>query len=146
MRPSPAPSFTWQRPWERVRVGSPSRSQYPPPPQPCPTPSSKDRLRVLQPNENGGHSPKADDTPDLLHLGVEVKGYRGEDAKEKKSTMDTYWIPGVNNLGSHGRWAFSEFGDVYEMESDFAANVAGEFDRILAIAIQGSGPAASSPH
>jgi type III restriction enzyme len=30
---------------------------------------------------------------------VEIKGYRGEDAKEKKTTMDTYWVPGVNNLG-----------------------------------------------
>jgi hypothetical protein len=27
---------------------------------------------------------------DLLHLVVEIKGYRREDAKEKKSTMDTY--------------------------------------------------------
>ena len=33
---------------------------------------------------------------DLLHLIVEIKGYRREDAKEKKSTMDTYWVPGVN--------------------------------------------------
>lgn len=33
-----------------------------------------------------------------------TKGYRGEDAKEKKSTMDNYWVPGVNRLGSHGRW------------------------------------------
>ena len=38
---------------------------------------------------NDGHD-------DPLHLIVEVKGYRGEDAKEKKSTMETYWIPGVN--------------------------------------------------
>ncbi len=45
---------------------------------------------------------------DLLHLVVEIKGYRREDAKEKKSTMDTYWIPGVNHLGTHGRWAFLE--------------------------------------
>jgi hypothetical protein len=30
---------------------------------------------------------------------VEIKGYRGEDAKEKKATMETYWVPGVNNLG-----------------------------------------------
>ena len=37
---------------------------------------------------------------DLLHLVVEIKGYRGEDAKEKKSTMETYWVPGVNNLGT----------------------------------------------
>jgi type III restriction enzyme len=28
-----------------------------------------------------------------LNLVVEVKGYRGEDAKEKKATMETYWIP-----------------------------------------------------
>ena len=37
---------------------------------------------------------------DLLHLVVEIKGYRREDAKEKKATMDTYWVPGVNNLGT----------------------------------------------
>ena len=30
---------------------------------------------------------------DLLHLVVEVKGYRREDAKEKKDTMKTYWVP-----------------------------------------------------
>jgi type III restriction enzyme len=33
---------------------------------------------------------------DLLHLIVEIKGYRREDAKEKKSTMDTYWVPKLN--------------------------------------------------
>jgi type III restriction enzyme len=32
---------------------------------------------------------------DLLHLIVEIKGYRREDAKEKKSTMETYWVPGA---------------------------------------------------
>ena len=56
---------------------------------------------------------------DLLHMIVEIKGYRREDAKEKKSTMDTYWIPGVNNLGTYGRWAFAEFTDVYEIQSEF---------------------------
>ena len=35
---------------------------------------------------------------DLLHLIVEIKGYRREDAKEKKATMDTYGGPGGNNL------------------------------------------------
>ena len=55
-----------------------------------------------------------------LNLVVEIKGYRGEDAKEKKATMETRWIPGVNNLGTFGRWAFAEFTDVYEMEQDFA--------------------------
>ena len=35
---------------------------------------------------------------DLLHLVVEIKGYRREDAKEKKATMDAYWVPGVESL------------------------------------------------
>ena len=60
---------------------------------------------------------------DLLNLIVEIKGYRGEDAKEKKSTMETYWVPGVNNLGTYGRWAFAELTEVYRIESDFEAKV-----------------------
>ncbi|MCL6107065.1 MAG: DEAD/DEAH box helicase family protein [Actinobacteria bacterium] len=56
---------------------------------------------------------------DLLHLIVEIKGYRGEDAKDKKSTMDTYWVPGVNNLKTYGRWDFAEFTDVFEIEAEF---------------------------
>jgi type III restriction enzyme len=64
---------------------------------------------------------KGDD--DLLHLVIEIKGYRKEDAKEKKSTMINYWVSGVNNLGTHGRWAFAEFTDMYQIESDFAATV-----------------------
>ncbi len=57
---------------------------------------------------------------DLLNLIVEIKGYRGEDAKEKASTMRNYWIPGVNNLGVYGRWAFAEFREVFQIESEFA--------------------------
>lgn len=57
--------------------------------------------------------------PDLLNLVVEIKGYRGEDAKEKASTMRNYWIPGVNNLSSLGRWEFAEFTAVFEIESEF---------------------------
>ena len=56
---------------------------------------------------------------DPLHLIVEIKGYRGEDAKDKKANMDTYWVPGVNALGTFGRWAFAEFTDVYEIEAEF---------------------------
>ena len=55
----------------------------------------------------------------LLHLVVEIKGYRREDAKEKKSTMETYWIPGVNNLRIFGRWDFIEFTDIYKIEKEF---------------------------
>ena len=46
--------------------------------------------------------------------------------------METYWVPGVNNLKQYGRWAFAEFCDVYEIESDFAAKVAGQFDKMIA--------------
>ena len=60
-----------------------------------------------------------DGREDPLNLVVEIKGYRGEDAKEKKSTMETYWVPAVNNHGGYGRWAFSEFTDVYEIEVEF---------------------------
>ena len=68
---------------------------------------------------------------DLLHLVVEIKGYRREDAVEKKSTMDTYWVPGVNHLGTYGRWAFAEFTEVYQIESDFKAKVESEFNKMI---------------
>ena len=56
---------------------------------------------------------------DPLHLVVEIKGYRNEDAKAKKTTMETYWVPGVNNLRQYGRWVFAEFTDVFDMEAGF---------------------------
>lgn len=71
---------------------------------------------------------------DLINLIVEIKGYRREDAKDKKLTMDSYWVPGVNNLKVYGRWAFAEFTDVYEIESDFTTKVAERFDGMLATA------------
>ncbi|WP_413783984.1 BPTD_3080 family restriction endonuclease [Pseudomonas amygdali] len=75
---------------------------------------------IVQVDDSGGkYAP--------LNLIVEIKGYRRDDAKEKKSTMDTYWIPGVNHLGTHGRWAFAEFGDVYEMQEDFAEEIEAKF-------------------
>jgi len=73
-----------------------------------------------------GHGPD-----DLLHLVVEVKGYRREDAVEKKSTMDTYWVPGVNHLGTYGRWAFAEFTEMYQIEADFKAKVESEFNKMI---------------
>ena len=72
---------------------------------------------------------------DLLHLVVEIKGYRREDAKIKKETMETYWVPGVNNLGSFGRWAFAEFTEILELEADFDARVEAEFDTLLTRAL-----------
>ena len=59
-----------------------------------------------------------DGLDDPLNLIVEIKGYRGEDAKEKKNTMEAYWLPGVNALGQYGRWAFAEFTDVYDIKAE----------------------------
>lgn len=73
---------------------------------------------------------------DLLRLVVEIKGYRREDAKEKKSTMDTYWVPGVNHLCTFGRWAFAEFTDVFQMQDDFAKKVEAEFQKMIASVAQ----------
>lgn len=80
---------------------------------------------------------------DLLNLVVEIKGYRGKDAKEKKATMLTYWVPGVNRLKSHGRWAFAEFTDVYAMQHDFAKMLAEAFDAMIDKTLAGTTAAAS---
>ncbi|MEO5334912.1 MAG: DEAD/DEAH box helicase family protein, partial [Magnetococcus sp. YQC-5] len=56
---------------------------------------------------------------DPLNLVVEIKGFRGEDAKEKANTMQVYWVPGVNHLGKFGRWAFAEFTAVFEIQAEF---------------------------
>lgn len=77
-----------------------------------------------------------DDQGELLNLIVEIKGYRGEDAKEKKTTMDTYWIPGVNNLGEYGRWAFLELKEVYLMRDQLTAKIEEELSRIVTEAIK----------
>lgn len=61
---------------------------------------------------------------DLLNLVAEVKGYRREDAKDKKDTMETYWIPGVNTLGTYGRWAFAEFREVFNIQEELATVIA----------------------
>ena len=72
-----------------------------------------------------------DGRKDPLHLIVEIKGYRREDAKEKKATMETYWVPGVNNHGQYGRWAFVEFTEVYQIEVDFEARIEAEFNAMI---------------
>lgn len=74
---------------------------------------------------------------DLLRLVVEIKGYRGEDAKDKKLTMENYWVPGVNRRhrpdgqGGFGRWAFAELCDVETMATDFEEEVDSHFNRMI---------------
>jgi type III restriction enzyme len=54
-----------------------------------------------------------------LNLVVEIKGYRGGDARLKAGTMRKLRVPGVNNLGRLGRWAFAGFTHIYEIEARF---------------------------
>lgn len=60
-----------------------------------------------------------DGREDRLNLVVEISGYPGGAKKEKKGTMDAYWVPGVNNLKRYGRWAYVEFTDHYDMKAEF---------------------------
>ncbi|MDE8345735.1 MAG: restriction endonuclease, partial [Acidocella sp.] len=55
-----------------------------------------------------------------LNLVLEVKGFRDEADKAKAQTMHELWVPGVNQLGGFGCWAFAEFRDWAMMEEDFA--------------------------
>lgn len=64
-------------------------------------------------------SPEVGGRVDPLNLIVEIKGFRGEDAKEKANTMRAYWVPGVNHLGRFGRWAFAEFRSLFDLEAEF---------------------------
>ena len=66
-----------------------------------------------------------DGSADGLNLVLETKGWRKGDAQLKASTMRNRWVPGVNNLGTFGRWAFAEFTDVWEIEAGFARLVDG---------------------
>ena len=48
--------------------------------------------------------------------------------------METYWVPGINNTGQFGRWAFAEFTEVYMMDADFAQKVKDAFNQMITTA------------
>ncbi len=58
-----------------------------------------------------------------LNLILETKGFRGIDAQHKAQTMQELWVPGVNNLGAYGRWAFHELRDGFAIQDEFEALV-----------------------
>jgi type III restriction enzyme len=47
-------------------------------------------------------------TADLLNLVLEVSGQKKKEKEAKVQTAKAMWVPGVNNLGTFGRWAFLE--------------------------------------
>ncbi len=56
---------------------------------------------------------------EVVTLVLETKGFRGLDAQLKADTMHTLWVPGVNVLGTHGRWTFAEFREVFAIQEEF---------------------------
>jgi len=64
-----------------------------------------------------------DDPDDPMHLVVEIKGQRTEQDKAKAAEMNVRWIPAVNRDGRFGRWAFAEFTDIDELDSDYKSKV-----------------------
>jgi type III restriction enzyme len=54
---------------------------------------------------------------DLMNLIVEVSGEAKKEKAEKVATARTLWVPGINNLGTYGRWAFIEISDPWDAEN-----------------------------
>ena len=72
------------------------------------------------------------DRHDPLHLVVEVRGCRGEDAKVKASTAEANWVSSVNRSGSFGRWTFAESTDVYALQDDLDTEVSARLNEVIA--------------
>ena len=45
--------------------------------------------------------------------------------RDKNNAMVSYWIPGVNDLASYGRWDFIELKDEHRIADDFERYVDG---------------------
>lgn len=60
-----------------------------------------------------------DGSDEPLRLVVEIKGFRGEDMRDKNTAMVSYWLPGVNELGRFGRWEFVELKDAFRIADEF---------------------------
>ncbi|MBV5311137.1 BPTD_3080 family restriction endonuclease [Chromatium okenii] len=52
---------------------------------------------------------------DLLNLLLEVSGAQRDDKDAKVATVESLWVPAVNNDGRFGRWAFIEINDPREV-------------------------------
>ncbi|MBS0476323.1 MAG: restriction endonuclease, partial [Proteobacteria bacterium] len=56
---------------------------------------------------------------EVITLVLETKGFRGLDAQLKADTMHTLWVPGVNAIGTFGKWTFAEFREVFAIQEEF---------------------------
>lgn len=64
-----------------------------------------------------------DDQQPPTYVIVEINGYRKENAKEKKMTVEKYWLPSINRLRTYGHWDFVELSDIDTLEDDYTAKV-----------------------
>jgi len=51
----------------------------------------------------------------LLNLIIEVSGERRDDKDAKVATVESLWVPAVNNAGRFGRWAFIQIKDPHKV-------------------------------
>ena len=58
---------------------------------------------------------------DCLNLIIEVSGEPKKEKAAKVAAARTLWVPGVNNLGQFGRWAFLEITDPWDAENAIRA-------------------------
>jgi type III restriction enzyme len=56
---------------------------------------------------------------------------RIEDLDRDRSRLEFREAIFEGYLGTHGRWAFAEFTDIYEIQSAFAAKVESEFNKMI---------------
>lgn len=61
-----------------------------------------------------GHGPD-----DLLNLIIEVSGERRDDKDAKVATMESLWVPAINNDGRFGRWGFIQVKDPHQVTKEF---------------------------
>jgi len=87
-------------------------------------------LLLFENQNNEGEELMTDEQ--IMEKVIEIlRGYVKDPSLLEKATMETYWIPGVNNHGCYGRWAFAEFTDAYRIEADFKAKVEAEFNKMI---------------
>ena len=64
-----------------------------------------------------------DDQQPPMYVIVEIKAYHKQNAKNKKLTIEEYWLPSINRLRTYGHWDFVELRGIDTLEDDYTAKV-----------------------
>lgn len=59
--------------------------------------------------------------------------HKEKDSQKAQTThTERKWeLPGVNHLGTHGRWAFAEFTEAFQIQADFKATIDVNFNQLI---------------